>query len=262
MRAISYGAGNNSKAMVVELVRRREPIDLITMADPGSEYPHTYADAWDVSTWLEAQGYPSITVVRNDGIHPTLEGKCLAQQTLPSIVYGYKSCSHRYKIEVQDKYVASLSAAQALWVRGEKVERCIGYHALEPERAGIPEDRRYRYRYPLIEWRMGPRECIEAILRAGLRVPGKSSCTFCPSTPAVYVLKLKREHPELFARALAMEANAMPTLRTVKGLGRRWSWAALSAADDAQGDMFGFPDPPALPCACHDGEEDDEPYPA
>lgn len=38
------------------------------------------------------------------------------------------------------------------------------------------------------------------------------------------ILDLKQHHPALYQRALALEANAMPYLKTVKGLGRNYSW--------------------------------------
>lgn len=35
---------------------------------------------------------------------------------------------------------------------------------------------------------------------------------------------LKRQYPDLYRRALAIEENAMPHLKTVKGLGRNYAW--------------------------------------
>jgi hypothetical protein len=35
---------------------------------------------------------------------------------------------------------------------------------------------------------------------------------------------LKADYPELYKRALEIEAAALPNLKTVKGLGRNYSW--------------------------------------
>ena len=51
---------------------------------------------------------------------------------------------------------------------------------------------------------------------------GKS--IFCPSMKRNEVEALKRQHPDLYRRALAIEENAMPHLKTVKGLGRNYAW--------------------------------------
>jgi len=39
---VSYGAGTNSTAMLVEMVRRGEHVDVITFADTGGERQETY----------------------------------------------------------------------------------------------------------------------------------------------------------------------------------------------------------------------------
>ncbi len=52
----------------------------------------------------------------------------------------------------------------------------------------------------------------------------KSSCFFCPSMKKQEILYLKEHYPDLFNRAATLEENAMPYLKTVKGLGRSYSW--------------------------------------
>ena len=37
-------------------------------------------------------------------------------------------------------------------------------------------------------------------------------------------INLREQYPDLFRRALALEDNARQTLKTVKGLGRNYSW--------------------------------------
>ena len=54
--------------------------------------------------------------------------------------------------------------------------------------------------------------------------PGKSSCFFCPSMRAEEIIDLREQHPDLFRRAIVLEDNARPNLKTVKGLGRNYSW--------------------------------------
>ena len=42
--------------------------------------------------------------------------------------------------------------------------------------------------------------------------------------PYTEISALREQHPDLFRRALALEDNARQTLKTVKGLGRNYSW--------------------------------------
>lgn len=232
---VSYGAGTNSTAMLVGLYERGERPDLILFADTGGERPETYRHREEVSDWCEGVGFPRIVTVKAP--NKLLEQDCIDRNALPSIAYGFKTCSLRWKKEPQDKWLRNNGMADAV--------RLIGIDAGEYHRAkDFPNTR-----YPLIEWDWGRDECVEAIHRAGLPQPGKSACFFCPSSKPHEILELKRLHPDLIQRALAMEAGA--ELTSVKGLGRSYAWADLVRYDDAQMDMFrGAVE---IPCGCFDG---------
>jgi len=254
---VSYGAGTNSTAMLVGLHERGETPSLILFADTGGEKPECYRHRDAVNAWCLSVGFPEIITVRKTptidgkrGSYRTLEENCLVNGMLPSIAYGFKSCSMKWKRDPQDKYVNNWPQAVEIWKRGEKVVKLIGYDSDETHRAKITEDKKYIYQYPLVEWDWGRDECVEAIARAGLPQPGKSACFFCPSSKPKEIIELRRTHPDLMARALAMEANA--ELTSVKGLGRSFAWADLVKFSEAQLDMF----TPTIetPCGCYDGE--------
>jgi hypothetical protein len=48
----------------------------------------------------------------------------------------------------------------------------------------------------------------------------KSACFYCPVSKKPEILWLREHHPELLARALAIEHDAQPKLASVKGLDR------------------------------------------
>jgi hypothetical protein len=82
----------------------------------------------------------------------------------------------------------------------------------------------FRYWYPLMDWGYDRERCKSIIAHAGLPVPMKSSCFFCPASKKAEILWLREHHPELLERALQIESNAEAGLRSVKGLGRSYSW--------------------------------------
>lgn len=246
MLAVSYGGGTNSTAMLVGLKERGIRPDVITFADTGGEKPGTYSHLSMMQFWCFRNDFPEITVVRKQGNGETLEENCLRMNMLPSIAYGFKSCSSKYKIEPQNKYFNNLPEAKAIWEAGDKVTKMIGYDADEERRAGIPEDDKYTYEYPLIDWGWGRAECIEAIKREGIPLPGKSACFFCPSSKVTEIRWLAAKHPDLMDRAIAMERNA--ELTQVKGLGRNFRWEDVIATDDMFEDNF-----IELSCGCYDG---------
>jgi len=237
MIVASFGGGVNSTAMLIGMWERGETCDLILFADTGGEKPHTYEHVSEFSEWLVAHGMPAITLVR--AVSTTLEQDCLTRHALPSVAYGFKTCSQRFKMQPQEKHLNSLGV--------KEYTKLIGFDADEPQRAKpYPGNR-----YPLIEWGWGRDECIEAINRAGVTQPGKSACFFCPSSKKHEIYELRRMYPDLALRAVAMEQNA--ELTTVKGLGRNFAWGDLYAADDAQAKMF--PESYVeIDCGCYDGE--------
>lgn len=249
MNIVSYGGGTNSTAMLIECVKREIPIDLITFADTGGERPHTYAYVDNFSKWCVEHGLPEITIVRKAGNGETLEENCLRCNMLPSIAYGFKSCSQKYKIQPQDKFCNNWQPAKDEWFAGRKIVKFIGYDADEDHRAKIPEDDKYIYQYPLVEWDMGRDECIHVIEDAGLCLPGKSACFFCPSSKPAEIRQLAANYPDLADRALAMEANA--ELTTVKGLGRNFSWKNVLSQQELFED--GYATTPEMVCGCYDG---------
>ena len=128
----------------------------------------------------------------------------------------------------------------------------IGYDATEERRAKEYESKKYLNRYPLIEWGWDRGKCVDVIKKAGIPLPGKSACFFCPSSKAQEVKQLAKEYPELAQRAIAMESNAK--LTKIKGLGRDYSWTDLLAFDKAQTELFDENFSTAeVPCGCYDG---------
>ena len=239
---VSCGGGVNTGGMLVGMAERGIRPDLILYGDTDGDMPETYEFIDKHLRKFTLRHFDlGIVTVTNDGKYGSLEQDCLQNHTLPSLVFGWRSCSDKYKLRPQKKYVKAVYGDQP-------VRWAIGIDAAEAHRQGAFKD----CWHPLVEWGWDRADCVAAIERAGMPVPIKSACYFCPASTKSDVLRLRRNHPELFDRAVAMEQNATKA-HTVKGLGRHWSWQELVKADEAQFKMFN--DPPAIPCMCFDGDE-------
>jgi len=213
MILIAFGAGTNSTAILVGMYERGERPDLITFANTGAEKPHTIAHITSVNNWLFSIGWPQITEVikvYRDGSQANLYDHCLERNMLPSLAYGFKNCSQKFKIAPQDKYHNNHAGCKEAWAAGEKVVKVIGYDIDEQRRAdnAPAETKKYIMRYPLIEWEWDRDDCIAAIKRMGLPLPGKSACYFCPASKRDEIFSLQEHYPELMDKALKLEANA------------------------------------------------------
>lgn len=224
----AYGTGVNSTAPLIELVERKEPPDAVLFADTGGEWPETYAYLGFFGAWLAERQVP-IDIVRyepkdfkNYPPYRTLEENCLTNGTLPSKAFGFCSCSSKWKVQPQNRWSESWPPAQAVWAARGKVIKLIGYDCSPQDQKRYAEregddDPRYEYRYPLREWGWDRDDCVARILAAGLPVPRKSACYFCPVTKPHEVDAM---HPAQLRRIVLMEARAKPRLRTVEGLWR------------------------------------------
>jgi hypothetical protein len=228
---IADGLGANSTALLIQLSRGGIRPDLILFADTGSEKPETYAYIEIQRSWLRRVGFPDLIVVRRRGVRvpdQTLEDQCLRTGTLPSLAYGGKSCSLKWKVAPQDKFCNRWEPALRCWQSGQRVVKAIGYDAGPSDGRRIKEfrDPKYRFWYPLREFGLDRAACIELIRSEGLPVPCKSACFFCPAMKKPELVQLQRDHPDLLERALEIEHRALPNLRSVQGLGRSFAWAA------------------------------------
>jgi len=180
--------------------------------------------------WFSAHNLPTITWVREERF--TLEGECIAQHKMPSIVLGMRSCSDKFKIRPQNRWLRRWPSAVAAWAAGERVTKLVGFSAEEPHRVKDYDNTLYHVEYPLIEWDWDREACAAALARHGLPPAPKSSCFFCPEMQWHEIKRLRDEHPELMVRALAMEAGNTE-MHSAKGLARSISWRDALVLIDA-----------------------------
>ena len=249
---LSYGGGTNSTAILILMKRQGLRPALTMFADTGDEKPETYTHLDVMQEWCKANGFPPITVVRNElpkGIEDgSLYGQCMRLGTMPSKVFGKSSCSMKWKVEPQYKFLKRWMVENNV----PFVRHFVGYDADEVHRSTKPKpERDFEVAvYPLIEADWGRDECIEAIDAEGLPRPGKSACFMCPSSRKPEVAWLKKTHPVLYLKAIAMESRAIngegqAPRAEVDGLGRHWNWATFAGSDVAS---------PETDCGCYDGE--------
>ena len=245
----SWGAGVDSTAMLVAMKRNGRMPGAILFADTGGEKPETYQYVEEIGPWLRSWGAPQVTVVKKRPSarvsYDTLEGNCIANETLPSIAFGLHSCSVKWKGAILDQEISGVTRgpnkrtgwAPALeaWNEGRKVVKLIGYDdgPADARRARrIPdEDERYRYVFPLQHLGWKRPQCVQAIVEEGLRVPLKSACFFCPASKRWELWWLAGAHPDLFLRALALEKNALE--------GRHSRWDSVEFGDSWWGYVEG-----------------------
>ena len=162
---VSYGAGVNSTAMLIGFLSRGIRPDLILFANPGSEKSPTYGYISVITEWLKKAGFPRLTIVRYQvrkfkyGPYRTIGENCIRNATLPSLAFGRKACSMKWKAAPQNAFCEGWEPAIRAWRTGLKVRKAIGFDygpkdSLRYAVAGDRDDEKYEYIIPCVN---GPR---------------------------------------------------------------------------------------------------------
>ncbi len=166
---LSFGGGVNTVALMVLLIRDGMPLDGVVFADTGGETPATYRAVKEASEYLAAHEVP-FTVVRagrRDGAD--LYDTAWRRRVIPSVQWRW--CTRDFKVRPIHRYYARL---------GGHVNQYIGIAFDEAHRMKDSRDDHVTNLYLLIDARLSRGDCIEIIQAAGLPVPERSGCFYCP----------------------------------------------------------------------------------
>lgn len=256
IRSVSYGGGRQSTALLVLAAQGRIDFPLFLFANVGdeSELPETlqYIEA-HAKPYAEANGI-ELKVVRKmrgdepDDIYERLTDPSLAFTGIPwrSSREGppmSRSCTVSFKKRV---------IGAELKRRGASADNpatvAIGYALDEVHRAHEKKAENYeRLVYPLVGigeetgLRLRTTDCLHIITTAGLPIPPKSACWFCPHHSMQTWADLRKEHPVRFEKAAELE-DFMRGRNEAKGLGpifiSRAGIPLREAVDTGQLDLF------------------------
>lgn len=227
--AVCFGSGVDSTAMIVALRAAGLRPDVVTFADTGGEKIETIKHIDNMNRVLASWGWPLIDVVKKVPMAATgytdLYGNCFKNETLPSLAFGMKSCSIKWKQDPQDQFIKGAKRGpnardpHPVWqhylATGQRIVKLIGYDCgkadLRRSKNLKPSDDDFDYVYPLQIVRWARRDCVKAITQmlGEDLVPIKSACFFCPASKQWELYWLAANHPELMERALLLERNAL-----------------------------------------------------
>lgn len=227
LTTISYGGGVQSTAMLVLAAQGKlgYPVTHALFANVGddSEHPATLDYVRTVAVpFAEQRGIHmrELYATTADGKPRTLYNLLLTENT-PSIpirlepvgMPANRSCTNHFKVQVIAKYLKEQGATAT-----NRATVCIGISTDEIHRAdgGKAKPKYQNSVYPLIELGLSRADCQKVITDAGLPLPRKSACFFCPYTRGNQWAEMRRDEPDLFEKACAIE-DAINAKRSQQG---------------------------------------------
>jgi hypothetical protein len=255
IRSFSFGGGVQSTAALVLAVQGDIDFQTFLFANTGddSEHPDTLRYVREISMPYAAEHGIEVVELHREfqrgpraGQTETLRGRLMREGSrsipIPMRMDGNgapatRSCTADFKIRV---------IGRELKRRGATVENPavvgLGISVDEIERAkpGVDPKAPYQHRtYPLLDLGMTRHDCMKVISAAGLPVPPKSACYFCPFHNREAWRRLRTSRPDLFADACEIEVTLN---RRRAGLGKAPMWMTdrLLPLDRAIDDQLSF----------------------
>jgi len=200
MQIISYGGGIQTTALAILNAQGRTPTraSVAVFADPGSEMPGTYEHVDLMRGWLVKHGIELVTV-KNESDGPLEQYIRERSTVIPVYTRNADGGEGLGRRQCTDK-----------WKR-IPVERAMRELGAETQQIGISLDEFWRMKtgggriHPLIDMKLRRSDCRQIIADAGLPIPPKSACYFCPLKKRAQWQQLAVYHPQLFGRAVDLE---------------------------------------------------------
>jgi len=195
---LSFGGGISSTALLLLLNERREEFETI-FVNHGGDYPETY----EYVDYLRKQGFEITEIIPDVEGCSTIVEYCKKWRIKP--LRQVRWCTVKFKVEPVKKYIKKPAIMYVGFEKGE--EKRATHIWFDPD---------VEYKYPLIEMGFDRKKCIEIIQSAGLKIPPKSGCFFCPFKRPGEIRELYLKHPDLYqiAKQIEKEAkNQIPLIR-------------------------------------------------
>ena len=213
--AVSLSGGKDSTALLLLMIERGLPIDVVLSADTGMEFPEMYAHLEKVDEYLYRKRGLHITTLRAAHSFEWFMFDELKQK--PSAIanrqrLGIPLCGNGWP------------GIRVRWCTGQLKTHLMskGVNRLKAEKnalhyIGIAADEAHRCKdaqYPLVEWGITEAQALQICYDRGFDFGGlyqiyrRASCWCCPFQRIDELRKLRRHHPELWARLLDMDNRA------------------------------------------------------
>ncbi len=222
---LSLGAGVQSTALLVMSslgLHGCPKADVAVFADTGDEPAWVYEHLERLKAWSPISIHATSKGHLSQDVQDRLTGKKKRFAAIPAWTRGRdgreaplrRQCTREYKIEPLEKKVRELLGYKKYQRNRHKVACLLGISTDEIGRMKPSRTHWITNVFPLIDAGLSRADCVRVIEDAGLPLPRKSACVFCPYHDDRYWLDLKANHPDEFAKAVAFDGTIRDMTKT------------------------------------------------
>lgn len=224
-KIVSFSGGKDSTAMLLRLLEEGREIDEILCCDTGMEFPEMYEHIKKVQEYVKEKYGKEITILKSEKSfeyymfdHVIRKGKRKGEKG-----YGWGSMLNRWCTwALKDIVVEG-------YLKKYEEEGYIEYVGI-----AYDEPRRIKEKcYPLVEWKMTEKDCLQFCYDRGFDWGGlyekfdRLSCWCCPLKNQKELTVIYKEYPELWEKLKDMDRRSRNNFKkkySVEELEKRLIW--------------------------------------
>ena len=209
---VSFSGGKDSTAMLLRMLEEKMPIDEIIYCDTGKDFPEMYKHIKQVDEYIYTNYAMQITTLKAEKSfdyymfdHVKTRGKNKGKKGYGWATMRARWCTTLLKNNVIDNYLKDY--------KDEGYIEYVGIAYDEPKRV---KDKRY----PLIEWKMTEKDCLQYCYDKGFDWGGlyehfdRLSCWCCPLKNQKELKILYMYHPKLWIELKEMDKKSYNQFKT------------------------------------------------
>ena len=214
---ISFGAGVQSTALLVCSALGLHGVphaDAAVFADTGDEPAYVYQHLERMTAWAAERGIRvdrvSKGVLSEWVVNRRRQGRFVTVPLHTNNGDGSdgmlrRQCTVEFKVQPIIKHVRQLIGVKPRHKVRIRVRGLIGISADEIYRMKPSRERWITHEWPLVDAGLTREACKRIVREQGLPEPQRSACGYCPYHSDAEFLRLQREHPADFAKAVAFD---------------------------------------------------------
>ena len=252
IRVMAHGGGVQSTAVLVLSAQGRVdfPHHIFCNVGEDSENPETLRYIHEVSMpYAEAHGirFTELRRIKRDGtfesLYESMTKPGSRQMNIPVRTGiggppGVRVCTGKWKMDPLQKWLREQGCTPE-----DRAVVGLGFSADEIQRANPNKARPLEIsEFPLLDLGLRRSDCLKIVADEGLPSPSKSACYFCPLRRPQHWAEMRRDHPDLFEKAAALEEriNTGRPGRPTVYLSAHGPLRAIGPAQDTLFDTAGF----------------------
>lgn len=196
---LSFSGGKDSTFLLLELLRRKCPLDEVVFFDTGWEFPAMYEHIEKCKRLCEDNGIKFVTLHPKQDFDYLMFEKLVNERT-GGTHYGYSWCGGACRWGTTEKQ-------KVLDEYAEQNKGSVVYIGIAADEAARLEKERAEYkRFPLNEWGVIEAECLRGCYDAGFDWDGmyehldRLSCMFCRNKNLKELRNIRKYYPEVWEK--------------------------------------------------------------